>query len=125
QLYKMERDGSLWLDMRYFSFHHSTSRTFNQKFVDLFVEPRDPDWLFFTEKSGFPDYFGDKPADFERIAERNQYYADIAASIQHCTEEIVLTMARAPHAETGLDKLCLAGGVALNSVANGRVLHET
>ncbi len=125
QLYRMERDGSLWLDMRYFSFHHSTTRTFNQRFVDLFGEPRDPDWLFFTEKSGFPDYFGDKPADFERIAERNQYYADIAASIQHCTEEIVLAMARALHQETGLDKLCLAGGVALNSVANGRILKET
>ena len=61
----------------------------------------------------------------QRIAERNQYYADIAASIQHCTEEIVLAMARALHRETGLEHLCLAGGVALNSVANGRILRET
>ena len=125
QLYHVERDGSLWLDMSYFCFHHSTTRTFNQKFVDLFGEPRDPDWLFFTAASGFPEYFGDRPADFERIAERNQYYADIAASIQHCTEEIVLAMARALHEETGLTKLCLAGGVALNSVANGRIVRET
>jgi carbamoyltransferase len=125
KLYKIERDGSLWLDMDYFCFHHSTTRTYNNKFTDLFGEPRDPDWLFFTEQSGFPTYFGDKPSDFNRIAERNQYYADIAASIQHCTEEIVLTMARALHAETGLDKLCLAGGVALNSVANGRIIRET
>ena len=50
KLYKIERDGSLWLDMSYFCFHHSTTRTFNQKFVDLFGEPRDPDWLFFTER---------------------------------------------------------------------------
>lgn len=125
QVYKVERDGSLWLDMSYFCFHHSTTRTYNQKFVDLFGEPRDPDWLFFTESSGFPPYFGERPADFDRIAERNQYYADIAASIQHCTEEIVLAMARALHAETGLTKLCLAGGVALNSVANGRIMRET
>lgn len=125
QVYRIERDGSLWLDMSYFCFHHSTTRTYNQKFVDLFGEPRDPDWLFFTERSGFPPYFGERPADFERIAERNQYYADIAASIQHCTEEIVLAMARALHQETGLTKLCLAGGVALNSVANGRILRET
>ncbi len=125
QLYKVERDGSLWLDMSYFCFHHSTTRTYNQKFVDLFGEPRDPDWLFFTESSGFPPYFGDRPADFDRIAERNQYYADIAASIQHCTEEIVLAMARALHTETGLTKLCMAGGVALNSVANGRIMRET
>ena len=125
KLYRIERDGSLWLDMDYFCFHHSTTRTFNGKFTELFGEPRDPDWLFFTQQSGFPTYFGDKPSDFERIAERNQYYADIAASIQHCTEEIVLTMARALHAETGLEHLCLAGGVALNSVANGRILRET
>jgi carbamoyltransferase len=125
KLYKIEPDGSLWLDMDYFCFHHSTTQTYNGKFTALFGESRDPDWLFFTKQSGFPSYFGDKPADFERIAERNQYYADIAASIQHCTEEIVLTMARALHAETGLEHLCLAGGVALNSVANGRILRET
>ncbi|MBX3027545.1 hypothetical protein KF840_21825 [bacterium] len=125
KLYKVERDGSLWLDMSYFCFHHSTTRTYNQKFVDLFGEPRDPEWLFFTEASGFPPYFGERPDDFARIAERNQYYADVAASIQHCTEEIVLAMARALHDETGLTKLCLAGGVALNSVANGRIQRET
>jgi carbamoyltransferase len=125
KLYKIEPDGSLWLDMDYFCFHHSTTRTYNNKFTALFGEPRDPDWLFFTEQSGFPSYFGDKPSDFARIAERNQYYADIAASIQHCTEEIVLAMARALHRETGLEHLCLAGGVALNSVANGRILRET
>ncbi len=125
KLYKMGGDGSLWLDMDYFSFHHSTQRTYNEKFVDLFGEPRDPDWLFFTKSSGFPDYFGDKPANFEKISERNQYYADIAASIQKATEEIVLKMARAVHEETGVDKLCMAGGVALNSVANGRIVRET
>jgi carbamoyltransferase len=125
KLYKVESDGSLWLDMDYFCFHHSTTQTYNGKFTELFGESRNPDWLFFTEQSGFPSYFGDKPSDFGRIAERNQYYADIAASIQHCTEEIVLAMARALHAETGLEHLCLAGGVALNSVANGRILRET
>lgn len=49
---------------------------------------------------------------------------DIAASIQAVTEEIVLRMARHVRAETGLGKLCLAGGVALNCVANGKVLRE-
>ncbi len=125
KLYKLGTDGSLWLDMDYFCFHHSTQRTYNEKFVELFGQPRDPDWLFFTESSGYPDYFGDKPADFDRMSERNQYYADIAASIQKATEEIILNMARAVHAETGLDKLCMAGGCALNSVANGRIIKET
>jgi len=125
QLFRTEADGSLWLDMSYFCFHHSTTRTYNEKFVELFGQPRDPDWLFFTESSGFPPYFGERPADYDRMAERNQYYADIAASIQRATEEIVLNMARAVHQETGLDRICLAGGVALNSVANGRILKET
>lgn len=125
KLFRLERDGSFWLDMDYFCFHHSTHQTFNGKFTELFGEPRDPDWHFFTERSGYPSYFGEKPADFDRMAERNQYYADVAASIQRATEDIVLAMANALHRETGLDRLCLAGGVALNSVANGRILRET
>jgi carbamoyltransferase len=125
KLYRVESDGSFWLDMDYFCFHHSTHRTFNGKFTELFGEPRDPEWLFFTAASGYPSYFGEKPADFARMSERNQYYADVAASIQRATEDIVLSMARALHRETGLDRLCVAGGVALNSVANGRLLRET
>lgn len=125
KLYRVERDGSFWLDMDYFCFHHSTHRTFNDKFTDLFGEPRDPDWLFFTPSSGYPSYFGEKPADFAAISRRNQYYADVAASVQRATEDIVLAMATALHQETGADRLCLAGGVALNSVANGRLLRET
>ena len=125
KLIRVAPDGSFWLDMDYFCFHHSLDRTFNGKFTDLFGEPRDPSWLFFTRASGYPSYFGDKPANFDQMAERNQYYADVAASIQRVTEEIVLAMAKALHRETGLDKLCMAGGVALNSVANGRVIRET
>jgi carbamoyltransferase len=49
---------------------------------------------------------------------------DIAASCQKVTEEVLLRMARTVHAETGLSKLCLAGGVALNCVGNGRILRE-
>ena len=125
KLINLDDDGGIWLDMDYFSFHHSSTQTYKRKFCDLFGEPRDPDWHFFTKASGYPDYFGDKPSDFDRMCERNQYYADVAASIQVVTEEIVLKMARALHRETGLDKLCMAGGVALNSVANGRIVRET
>src|SRR5262249_25496099 len=77
------------------------------------------------ESSGYPSYFEPKPANYGELAAKNQYYADVAASIQQVTEEIVLGMVRALHAETGLERLCLAGGVALNSVANGRVIRET
>src|SRR5262249_17146055 len=125
KLLKLGRDGSFLLDMSYFCFHHSTEKTFNGKFVDLFGEPREPKMHFFTEASGYPSYFGPKPAHYRELSEKNQYYADIAASIQRVTEESLLNMAHALHERTGLKKLCMAGGVALNSVANARILRET
>jgi carbamoyltransferase len=111
-------DGSFHLDMRYFTFQHSLDRTFGPKFEELFGTPRKPDDEFITRLT--------HPGVAGREAEMdvNQRYADIAASIQRVTEEVVLRLARRAHAVTGLDKLCLAGGVALNSVANGRILRE-
>ena len=118
-------DGSFRLNMEYFSFHYSARHTYNRKFVELMGEERPPSMHFFTRASGYPSYFGDKPANFEQLADKNQYYADIASSIQKVTEEVLLHMAKALHKETGKTRLCMAGGVALNSVANGRILRET
>ncbi len=125
KLIRFGKDGSFELDMDYFSFHYSTDRTFNNRFVELFGEPRDSKALFFTPSTDYPSYFGDKPANFNEAGRLNQHYADIAASIQSVTEEALLRMANALYAETGLKKLCMAGGVALNSVANGKILRET
>ena len=125
RLLKIGTDGSLWLDMDYFAFHRSPTRAFTRKFETLFGPPRAPQSHFFTPTSGYPSYFGPRPGDFDAQAERNQYYADVAASIQAVTEEVMLAMARAAYAETGLHRLVLAGGVALNSVVNGRILRET
>jgi len=125
KLIRQDSDSSFTLNMEYFSFHHSTEKTYNEKFVDLFGPPRDPKALFFTASSGFPSYFGEKPTDFAKLALENQHYADIAASIQKVTEEILVRMAVHVQRETGLKHLCMAGGVALNSVANGRILRET
>jgi carbamoyltransferase len=125
KLIRVSADGSFELDMDYFCFHHSTDRTFNEKFEALFGAPRDPRASFFTTSSGYPPYFGARPASFEALARDNQHYADIAASIQAVTEDVLLSLARAAHRETGLTRLCMAGGCALNSVANGRILRET
>jgi carbamoyltransferase len=125
KLVDQEADGSFRLDMDYFSFHRSRTNTFSGKFVDLFGPPRDPGAHFFTPSSDYPSYFGARPADYDTLARQNQNYADIAASIQVVTEEMLLRMANHLHRETGLKYLCLAGGVALNSVANGRILRET
>jgi carbamoyltransferase len=125
KLIRQASDGSFSLDMDYFCFPHSTERTFNRKFEGLFGEPRPPKMLFFTAASGFPTYFGTPPANFKELCKQNQHYADIAASIQQVTEEVLLCMARNLQKETGMKRLCIAGGVGLNSVANHRILRET
>ena len=125
RLLTLGEDGSFRLNMEYFSFHYSARHTYNRRFVELFGAERPPGMHFFTRESGYPSYFGPKPSDYEQLADRNQYYADIASSIQRVTEEVLLHMARALHKQTGKTRLCMAGGVALNSVANGRILRET
>ena len=115
----LERDGSFWLDLDYLSYHYSDRASFSSKFTGLFGPPRVPESEFYTRTSGLPlDY------DRQRLAS-NEYYADVAASIQRVTEETLLAMARHLYDETKLPRLCLAGGVAYNSVANGRLLRET
>ena len=122
KLFEVSGDGSFRLNMEYFSFHHSTSKTFNGKFTNLFGEPRMHESDFYTPTT-HPKK--DHPQWDEATANRNQHYANIAASIQYVTEETMLKMANYAHQRTGLKKLCMAGGVALNSVANGRILRET
>jgi carbamoyltransferase len=125
KLIRLGNDGGFELNMEYFSFHYSPDQTFNSKFEQLFGRPRDPNALFFTPASGYPSYFGEEPGNVAELGKQNQHYADIAASIQAVTEEIILKAARHVHKETGQKRLCMAGGVALNSVANGKILRET
>lgn len=124
KLIRLGSDGGFELNMDYFCFHYSANQTFSRKFVDLFGQPRNPKTPFFTPETGFPSYFGPKPGNFSELGAQNQYYADVAASIQAVTEEAMLRMACAAYQETGLKKLCMAGGVALNSVGNARILRE-
>lgn len=125
QLVQQFDDGAYWLDPKYFSFHRSTKRSYTRKFTELFGEPRDPDVPFFTESSGYPTYFEPRPRNYKEMCVYNQHYADIAASVQAVTEELILGIINEVHRQTGYRRLCLAGGVALNSVANGRILRET
>jgi carbamoyltransferase len=122
---RQNQDGSFTLNMDYFCFHHSTSQTFSKRFVELFGDPRPPKMLFFTEGTGFPKYFGEPPANLKELSDINQHYADIAASIQRVTEDLLVGMAKNLHQRTGQKQLCVAGGVGLNSVANTRMLRES
>ncbi len=100
KLLHLNEDGSFWLDLSYFNYCEGLTMT----------SPR------------FHAMFGGPPRAPE--AELTDREMDLAASIQKVTEEVILRMARHIQRETGLKSLCLAGGVALNSVANGRLVHE-
>lgn len=119
KIFKIHPDGSFQLDLDYFSYHYSTEQTFNNRFVDLFGEPRIHESDFFTSKT-HPNMDIDPQVD-----KANQGYANIAASIQHVTEQAIFSLANAGFAQTGSKNLCIAGGVGLNSKANGKILQET
>ncbi|HEX8831604.1 MAG TPA: carbamoyltransferase [Longimicrobium sp.] len=100
RLMDIKEDGSFRLDQRYFDYCTGLTMT-NARFGELFGgPPRRPD---------------------EPLTRRHM---DLAASVQAVTEEVVLRLTRSIAAETGAKNLCLAGGVALNCVANGRVLRD-
>lgn len=99
-LLDLKEDGSFKLNMQYFGYCYGL-KMINPRFEKLFGGP-----------ARMPE---------TKITQRHM---DIAASIQAVTEEIMLRMARYVHRQTGMDRLCLAGGVALNCVGNGRILRE-
>ena len=122
KLIEVDDNGGFRLKMDYFTFHRSTSKTFGSKFTDLFGPARMPESEFFSPTT-HPNK--NHPHWDDATAAINQEYANIAASIQRVTEDIVLKMADYAHRKTGLKQLVMAGGVALNSVANGRIQRES
>ena len=124
KLVKIYKDGSFTLDMSYFTYHKFSTKSYSPKFEKLFGQPRQKDLHFFTKTSGYPSYFGEKPKDYKEICELNQRFADIAASIQAFTEELLLNLANKLYEATKMENLCMAGGVGLNSVANGVLLTK-
>ncbi len=101
KLIKVYEDGTFRLNMDYFTYHYG-ERTIGPDFENLFGCP-------------------------SRSAEgkMEQIHKDVAASSQRVTEEVMLKLCRSVHAKTGMKNLVMAGGVALNCVANGRIIRET
>jgi carbamoyltransferase len=93
-------DGSLWMNMEYFTYPHGLTMT-GRGFEKLFGGPARPPESKLTQRE-----------------------MDLARSVQDITEEVMLKMTRFAQRETGLHDLCLAGGVALNCVGNGRIQRE-
>ncbi len=110
-------DGTVELDPDYFSFHYSANHSYTRRLTDLFGPPRKPDLEFFTGRA-------DTANGPRELRELNQHYADIAATVQKFTESALVKMARHLQSTTGEKNLCIAGGVALNSVANSYIQRE-
>lgn len=121
----VDEDGGFRLNMDYIPIYKTVpwnAKKISDKFIGLFGPARVPESDFFTDQT-HPKQ--DHPNWSAAGAKLNKHYADIAASIQVVTEEVMLKMANSLYQKTGLKNLCLAGGCALNSVANGRILRET
>ncbi len=107
-------DGTYTLDGSFFDFTATKTSPFTKRFTSLFGEPR-------SHKAPLPlDVLGAPLAPSPQL----QPYLDLAASVQVVLEEALLGLARRLHEKTGLDRLCLAGGVALNCVATTRLMNE-
>jgi len=100
-LITVQEDGSFELNMKYFDYCTGLNM-FNEKFCNLFGKN--------------PRKFDDKEIDI--------FYMDIASSIQHVLEEIILKICRSLRKQFNINNLCLAGGVSLNCVANGKIFNE-
>jgi carbamoyltransferase len=99
----IKNDGSFRLNLDYFSYHKSSEHPYNEKFLNLFGQPRD-------KKMGH---------------QFTQRHADIAASVQKITEDILIKLSNYISHETKSKNLCIAGGVGLNSVANYKILKSS
>lgn len=107
KLIRRTPDGAFTLAPEYFEYQVSASRSYSSKFVDLFGPPREP-------------Y---EPIDLDTAD--GQRFADCAASVQYVLEEVLVDLARALRRDLDLPDLCLGGGVALNGLANARILRES
>jgi carbamoyltransferase len=103
ELIEVKPDGSFRLNLDYFSYHYHASLPFNERFEQHFGRPARP------------------PGD----EDPPEFYKDIAHSGQKVTENAIVSLAKAAYERYGLDKLCIGGGVGLNSVANWRILQRT
>lgn len=100
QIIAIDDDGEIKIDLSYFSYQFWGDQRFSQKFIETFGQPRD------------------KKGEFE------DHHLNVAAAAQRVLEDRILDLSNVLHDKTGADYLVMAGGVALNSVANGRVVRE-
>lgn len=117
QLFALYGNGAFTVDQTYFNFLCPVTVPYTQALVELFGPPRVPESPFRVD--GTASNSKNVPG-----GNASRHYADVAATVQQCTEEVVLHVVSKAIEQTGVRNVCMAGGVALNSRANGRVKRE-
>ena len=111
-LFTFNDDGTFTVDQRYFDFHRPVDLPYTTAFTDLLGEPRVPESSFVSNAAS------------HQLDEQGQHYANIAASAQRVTEEVIAHVVFSAIKQTKVSDVCLAGGVALNSLANGKLQRK-
>ena len=101
------------MDMDFFTYEYSNKSNLGKKFYNLFGDPRKKESPFLSDSKK------------NLILENQVYFADIASSLQNVIEDQIVNMAKNLRVSTKSDNLCYAGGVAYNSVANGKIINES
>ena len=122
KLITLRDDGGFEIEQSCFEFLTPFEQPYTEEFLRRFGKPREPEAEFAIHRSDLPESLADAQADF--VLSSSRHYADLAASVQLCTEELILHLVSKAAAIAGTRNVCLAGGVALNSLANGRLIRE-
>lgn len=115
RLFTLKDDGSFLLDQRFFEFATPTNLPYTAKLPAWLGPARVPESPFATTAEEGLDADGQATC---------RHYADLAADVQKCAETVILHMVSRAVERTGVRNVCMAGGVALNSLANGRIIRE-
>lgn len=110
--FEVKDNGAILLKQEFFNFLSPAERPYTDKMIAIFGEPRTPESEFNPLDKGNHGFGTDS------------HYANIAASVQKCTEELILQICKNAIRQTKCENLCMSGGVSLNSLANGRIKRE-
>lgn len=111
-MFDLRPDGTFAIDQQYFDFLHPVNIPYTSRLVDLLGAPREPESPFLLGAARGSD---------EEAERKSKHYANIAASAQAVAEDVILHMVNCAIKQTNIQDVCLAGGVALNSLANGKI----
>lgn len=115
KFFELYDDGRFSIDQKYFNFLAPQTIPYTNALIELLGVPREPESPFMIVNDAL---------NTDPVIEKSKYYANVAASLQKCTEDVILHVVSRAIKRTGINNVCMSGGVALNSLANKRIKRE-